>query len=158
ARGPRRRNLHVQAAIVAVGGAAAATHGIGIGGVLHGVEGHGGLLANRTVRGAVSLVAPRESQPCLVKVRPYCALTWYRSAGVACDRLGSSASRVASNASQSAAFGSAGIVTNSPWSRPASAASTRASADITRSFHVKLLRKGLERRDQVDDFICGHHG
>ena len=46
ARGASRRHLHVQAAIVAVGGAVPATHGMGGGGVRHGVQGHGGLLAS----------------------------------------------------------------------------------------------------------------
>src|SRR6266851_32094 len=49
ARGARRRKLDVQAAIVAVGGAVPATRGVGCGSVLHFVEGHGGLLAPRTV-------------------------------------------------------------------------------------------------------------
>jgi hypothetical protein len=44
ARGASRRTLHVRAAIAAVRGAASATRGAGVGGVLHGGEGHGGLL------------------------------------------------------------------------------------------------------------------
>src|SRR5262249_59782447 len=60
-----------------------------------------------------------------------CALTLYRGAGTALESLPDIARRAASYRSQSALSASEGMVTTSPWSRPASAASTMSSADIT---------------------------
>ena len=47
ARGARRRNLHVPAASVAVGGAVLATRGVRVGGGLHVFTEHGGFLAKK---------------------------------------------------------------------------------------------------------------
>src|SRR5215831_7663540 len=56
---------------------------------------------------------------------------WYRGAGTALESLLDIARRAASYLSQSALSARDGMVMTSPWSRPASAASTMSSADIT---------------------------
>lgn len=61
------------------------------------------------------------------------AAIWYRAAGSTSDSFGASARRARSYTCQSEASGNDGIVTSSPRSRPASAASTISGAGITTS-------------------------
>jgi hypothetical protein len=63
----------------------------------------------------------------------------YRGAGTALESLPDMARRDASKRSHSALSGSDGMVTVSPWSRPARAASTKSSADITIAAGSSLL-------------------
>src|SRR6267378_2935494 len=70
----------------------------------------------------------------------------YRRAGTALESLALMVRRAASNRSHSALSGRDGMVTVSPWSRPASAASTVSSAAITIS--VGRLRTGRPAMSQ----------
>src|ERR1700730_8152502 len=73
-------------------------------------------------------------------------LIFYLGAGTALDSLAEIAWRAASNRSHAALSGRDGMVTISPWSRPASAASTVSSADITIS--AGRLRTGSPAMSQ----------